>query len=258
MLILYFLIAFFGGVISLFSPCSGALLPTYFTISFKTKNRVLLSNLIFALGVFSVAYPIILGARYAFNLVQNYGVIIFQLLGVIFFVFAILTLFSSLIKFKGLSIDQYLTNKSASFKMIYVVGIVSGLTLGTCIGPILGSIITISATISNSFISFSLVLTYILGMVFPLYLISAGILKLEFLKTFFTKGKLFKINLIGLKFYVHSTNIFIALVYLFLAWIFYLHHGSILSIKLISSTNITEWLFKLQYLLLDLVSKVRP
>lgn len=253
MLILYFIIAFIGGVISLFSPCSGALLPTYFAISFK--NRILLSNLIFALGVFTVSYPLIIGASYVFNLTQDLGPIIFQIIGLLFLLFAILTFFSNVLKVKGYEFNFLNTSQNGGLKLVYFAGIVSGLTLTSCVGPILGAIITLSSTTNNTFISVLLVLTYILGMVFPLFLISSKVFKLDFLKTIFTKGKLFCINIQNYKFYVHSTNILLTVIFLFLAWLYYFHQGSISSVKLFSNSYLTNLLFEIQYQFLKLLTR---
>ena len=251
MLLLYFFIAFVGGVVSLFSPCSGALLPTYFSISFKQKNKILFSNIVFALGIFTISYPLILGVSYIFNLTQNFGPIIFQFIGILFFVFAILTFFASVLNTKGIKFKFFDSSNKSNFKLVYFAGIISGLTLTSCIGPILGAIITLSSTINNDFVSFLLILTYIIGMVFPLYLTSSGMFKLEFLKTIFTKGKLFCISILDYKFYLHSTNLFLAIVFLFIGWVYYFHRGSIYSISLINNLTQTKNQFYFQYLLLD-------
>lgn len=251
MLLLYFIIAFIGGVVSLFSPCSGALLPTYFAIAFKKSNKLLLSNIVFALGIFSVSYPIIIGASFIFNLTQSFGPIIFKLIGLLFFIFAIVTFFSSILKFKNFEFKFLGSKSKSSLKLVYLAGIVSGLTLTSCVGPILGAIITLSSTINNSFISFLLVLTYIFGMVFPLFLMSSKIFKLDFLKTIFTKGRLFCINIKSFKLYVHSTNIFLALIFLLLAWLYYFHQGSILSVKLFNNNAFSTIFFNIQYQLLN-------
>jgi len=247
-MIIYFIIAFVGGFISLFSPCSGALLPTYFAISFKKKHKIFISTIVFALGIFTISYPIIAGATYAFNLTQNFGTVIYKIVGVLFFVFAILTLFTNLLKSKFSYLESLLTNKKTDYKFIYVAGIIAGLSLGSCVGPVLGAIITLSSTLSNGFLSFLLILTYILGLVLPLYLMSSELVKFEWLTKLFTKGKLFSISIKNYKFYLHSTNLFLATIWFLFGWLYFNHQGSIF--KIFNAENI----FDLQYLLLKLLN----
>jgi len=247
-MIIYFIIAFIGGFISLFSPCSGALLPAYFAISFKKKHKLFISTFVFALGIFSISYPIIAGASYVFNLTQNFGPTIYKIIGVLFFAFAIITLFASLLKSKFSYFDSLLTKKKSGYKFIYIAGIISGLSLGSCIGPVLGAIITLSSTLSNSLFSFLLILTYIFGLVLPLYLISSGIIKFEWLKNIFTKGKLFCINIRGYKFYLHSTNLILAIIWFVFGWLYFNYQGSIF--KIINTSSLSN----LQYLLLKFIN----
>jgi len=246
--ILFSLIAFLGGVVSLFSPCSGALLPLYFTFIFKDKTKILKYTFVFTLGVIIVALPTALGISFIFKLTQSLGPEIYKVISFIFFIAAILTLFGKNFKFP-IKINSI---HNINSKNIFIIGVFSGLSLGTCTGPVLGAIATLAATTNNMYFSSLVMLFYVLGIIFPLFIIATSAKKLDFLTNIFTKGKLFEFKIANKLFVIHSTNIVMSLLFLFLAWLFYFHQGSFGTIPLIQNSSLIDFAFDLQDKLVNL------
>src|SRR3972149_12058018 len=58
------IVAYLGGVLSIISPCSIAVLPAFFAITFREKEKLRRAVLIFSLGLISVFVPIGIGASF--------------------------------------------------------------------------------------------------------------------------------------------------------------------------------------------------
>jgi len=56
-----YLAAFFGGVLSLLSPCSALLLPTFFAYAFQARKGLLAKTTIFYVGLATTLVPLGMG-----------------------------------------------------------------------------------------------------------------------------------------------------------------------------------------------------
>ena len=56
-----YLTAFFGGVLSLLSPCSALLLPAFFAYAFQSRRKLLAKTAIFYLGLAATLVPLGMG-----------------------------------------------------------------------------------------------------------------------------------------------------------------------------------------------------
>src|SRR3989339_713061 len=139
-----FIAAFLAGIAALFAPCCiTVLLPTYFASIFKQKRKVFFMTFIFLLGLLTVFIPIGLGISAISQTLRDYHDLIFISGG--FFILILGTLLT--------------------------LGIFSGIAT-TCCVPVLAGVLALSA-ISGSYILGSLyTLTYVLGMVTPLFILS--------------------------------------------------------------------------------------
>lgn len=236
---LFSIVAFLGGILSVLSPCSGALLPTYFAITFKSKEKLLANTLFFSLGVLLVSIPIGLGSYFIFYILSVWGKVLFNVLGVVFFLMGFLTLFD--IKLIKLPDNSSSNSKKGYFGSI-MFGIISAFSLGACSGPILGAIATLAASTKSYLSSTILMLFYTSGILLPFIAISFGLDRTMLLKKLFVQGKSFSITLFEREFYMHSSNIISATIFIFVGIIFMFNNGSLLNAEKLLNINVDAML----------------
>ena len=201
--ILFLLISFLGGVVALFSPCSGALLPAFFAYAFQTKSRLVLATTVFFLGLSTTAVPIGVGAAFLVTFLLDYGDVIFPVIGILLVALGGWLLAGQALPRLKIKVP---TMVGSSFKSIYFLGFFSGLALGTCSGPVLGAIATLAASVSGSLVQAGLLmLAYTFGMTAPLFMMAyaiergwmaGGIAAHKHLATYFSGGLLIVLGLL--------------------------------------------------------------
>lgn len=163
--------SFLAGVLALFAPCCITFLfPAYLGSIFQEGKKVMFFTLVFALGLSFILVPIALGFRFLIGFfdefhksIYYFGALILILIGIntIKPLFAIPSLFS---------FNKKITKK-VSVGTVFSLGIFSGLT-SACCAPVLFAAITLT-TLSPTLIQAIFVsLAYVLGIVFPLFIIS--------------------------------------------------------------------------------------
>jgi cytochrome c-type biogenesis protein len=179
------MVALFGGVLSILSPCVLPLVPAYLSyitgISFNDlsspvlkrsqRSRVVFSALCFILGLSTVF--IVLGASFSFlgRFVSSQQGIIQKIAGIviIFFGLSIAGVFkiSFLMRSREfLPFKAKLTGYIGSF----IIGISFGAAWTPCIGPILGSILALAAGAKGMSQGVTLLAAYSLGFAIPFLL----------------------------------------------------------------------------------------
>ena len=212
-MLLFILISFLGGILSILSPCSGVILPVYFGFAFKHKEKLVLHTLLFSLGVIITAIPIGIGAVVIFTFLRSWGVLLFKLIGLFFILSAVALLIPT--SFLHKSYLKMPASKKFTYFSSFLFGVISALSLGTCSGPILGAIATLSASTGSFVISSILMFFYVLGILVPFVLLSFSADKFLFLKNIFVKGKLFKLSIFNKKYIIHSTNLISFFIFIF-------------------------------------------
>ncbi len=163
--------AFIGGMVALFAPCCITFLfPSYLGTIFKEKKRVVFLTLIFALGLGSILIPVALGFRFIVSFFNDFHTTIYLLGALVMFLVGIMTLFDIKIM---LPVPHYMmpAEKDTNVVSTYVLGLFSGIT-SSCCAPVLFAAITLS-TLSPTLLSSLIVSTvYVLGIVFPLFILS--------------------------------------------------------------------------------------
>ncbi|MFH1187217.1 MAG: cytochrome c biogenesis protein CcdA [Candidatus Levyibacteriota bacterium] len=162
--------AFFAGIVALFAPCCiSFLLPAYLGSVFKEKQKVLLMTLIYGLGIFVTLFPAVIGI----SLISKY---LFRFHDTVYYLGGLMLILVSVITFLGIkmpmpSISRNQKQGKVDAGSIFVLGIFSGIT-SACCAPVLIGILTF-AFLSPSFVGATLIgMSYVLGMVTPLLLIS--------------------------------------------------------------------------------------
>src|ERR1035437_7705365 len=161
--------AFVAGVVALFAPCCiSFLLPAYLGSVFKEKEKVLLMTLIFGLGIFVVMMPAILGIAVLSKALFVYHDEIYVVGGFVMLIAATITFLG--LKFPMPNLPGRQPGKHDPLS-IFILGIFSGIT-SACCAPVLIGILTLTFLTPSFFGALGIGATYVLGMVFPLLIIS--------------------------------------------------------------------------------------
>lgn len=234
-----FFAAFLGGLISLFSPCSALVLPSFLATSFHQRKHLLKATLVFSLGILTVMLPLGLGFYSIVSLLSKYRQTITLVIGLFLIVEGVLQFLGR----SSLLPHGLLTQKNKkSFTATYSLGLASGIGSMSCVGPILGAIITLAAYSNNLATALIMILSYTLGLVGPLLLISFYWQKNQSKATKLLKGKVLSIN--GFK--IHAINLISGLTLLLLGFVFIKYQGSLGLIPIFSHSGILNFFFNLQ------------
>ena len=215
-----FIASFFAGVAALFAPCCvTVLLPTYLASIFKQRSTVFLMTFIYFLGLLIVFLPIGLGASAISQLFNTYHNVIFTL-GSVFLILLGFTLVAGLqFSFPVLVHPQL---KNSGLGSVFVLGIFSGIAT-TCCAPVLAGVLALAALPGSFLLGGAYTLAYVLGMVIPLFILSALLDKSKFTQKFFTFRKTVSYSLLRKKIRLTLSNLFSGLMFLVLgAFILYL------------------------------------
>lgn len=185
--------AFIAGIVALFAPCCiSFLLPAYLGSVFKEKEKVLLMTLIFGLGIFIVMMPAVLG-------VAALSKALFIYHDEIYIIGGFVMLFAAAITFLGIKFPMPQLPGREMGKhdplSIFMLGVFSGIT-SACCAPVLIGILTLTFLTPSFFGALSIGATYVLGMVFPLLIISIFLSgKVE--KFMFLRKPMLQFNFLG-------------------------------------------------------------
>jgi cytochrome c-type biogenesis protein len=237
---LTFLVAFIAGILSFLSPCSIALLPAYFTITFKEKRRITLMTFVFFLGFMPIfiIYGLIasyLGSSLA-NLKVSYGFITF-IIGILIFTFGIITLLG-----KGFSLFKINKRTDNNFLGVLLFGVFYSVGWSACLGPILAGILLIASVLKSFISSIFLMFSYSLGIFIPLFLFSFLYDKFNLANSILIKGKDFSFG----KYRVHSTNLISGVLLILIGLIFIIFKGTSVFNSLTLFSRLTQVSYELQ------------
>ncbi len=173
--------AFIAGVAALFAPCCiTVLLPSYFASIFRERYKIFLMTFIFFLGILTVFLPIGLGAAALGQIFSRYHNIIFGVGGVFVAILGIILL-TGLHFSLPFRVNPSLKGHNAA--SVFFLGIFSGIAT-TCCAPVLAGVLTLAAIPGSVLWGGIYTLSYVLGMVAPLFLISLFLDKVDFSQKF--------------------------------------------------------------------------
>ncbi|MDN5894078.1 MAG: cytochrome c biogenesis CcdA family protein [Nocardioides sp.] len=168
------LAAFAAGVLSLLSPCSALLLPSFFAYAFANTRALHARTLVFYVGLLLTLVPLGTGAGAASSLFYGHRSLLISLAG-----WTIIALGTLQLLGKGFSLPfsarlQNWSNQrgGSGWLSTLLLGAVYGLA-GFCSGPVLGAILTVAATQGSPWAGGALLAVYALGMAAPLLVLAA-------------------------------------------------------------------------------------
>ena len=189
--------AFIAGIAALFAPCCiTVLLPSYFGSIFSTRRKVFLMTFIFFLGILTVFLPLGLGFSMLGQFFSHYHREIFTVIGTVLLVLGVLLLLGKRLPMpKSLRLKPELTGNENAWT-VYLLGIFSGIAT-TCCAPVLAGALALSVLPGSFVWGIVYTLAYVLGMVTPLFVLSAVLDRSQLTDRFFGARKPVEFMLFG-------------------------------------------------------------
>src|SRR3990167_2191291 len=204
------LASFLGGMLAFMAPCCVSFLfPAYFASAFREKSKIFQMTFIYFLGLALVLVPIGLGVTALSLTISRYHNEVFIIGGIFLIILAVMTIFGKTIPmpFKPKSPDL----KKSDPLSIFLLGVLSG-GASACCTPVLVGVLTITALSGTFLYALLLSLTYVLGMVTPLFLLSYFWDRYDFSKAKWLQGKVFRWKMLGKDFYLHTSHLIAAII----------------------------------------------
>ncbi len=163
--------SFLAGALALFAPCCITFLfPSYLGTIFRERKNVMFYTLIFALGLASILIPVALGFRIFIFFFDQYHQLIYFLGGLFLIFMGVMTIKPLFDIPQFFHVKPELDRKVNIFS-VFGLGLMSGLS-SSCCAPVLFAAVTLTSLAPNTFQAVIVSSAYVLGIVFPLFVMS--------------------------------------------------------------------------------------
>ena len=228
-----FLASFFGGVLSLLSPCSALLLPAFFAYAFG--GELLKKTGVFYLGLAATLVPLGMGISALSALFYGHRSALITISGGLLIFFGILQWLG-----RGFTVGPLsrLRNeiRDDSSGAVFSLGAVYGFA-GFCSGPILGAVLTVAAASGGALRGALLLAVYAAGMVAPLFLMALFWGRLGSHR--WLRGREISLG----NFRLHTTNLISGAMFVVLGVLFIAYEGTSALSGLYESSGATDLAF---------------
>lgn len=212
--------ALLGGVLSLLSPCSALLLPSFFAYAFDGAGRLAARTALFYAGLTSVLAPLGAGLGLIGALLTQHRSVITLVSGIILIGLGIMTVAGG--GFASKSAQQAANSLTGSGALsVFALGAVYGFA-GFCSGPLLGSVLTIAVAGGHPLHGAVLMAVYALGMALPLFALALAWERFELRKRTWLRGR--PITLGPLR--THTTSLISGLLFIGIGVLFLVTDGT--------------------------------
>jgi cytochrome c biogenesis protein CcdA len=215
-----FLAAFFGGVLSLLSPCSALLLPAFFAYAFQGGGELVRKTGVFYLGLATTLVPLGMGISAVSALFYGYRGTLILVAGALIIALGILQLLGV-----GFAIGPLARLqggiRGGGAGATYALGAVYGFA-GFCSGPILGAVLTVAAASGQVLQGALLLATYAAGMAAPLFFMALLWDRLDLGHRRWLRGR--EISLGPLR--THTTSLVSGLMFILIGTLFIVYEGT--------------------------------
>ncbi|UTT49349.1 cytochrome c biogenesis CcdA family protein [Rhodococcus gordoniae] len=212
--------ALLGGVLSLLSPCSALLLPSFFAYAFDGAGRLAARTALFYAGLTSVLAPLGAGLGLIGALLTQHRAVITLVSGTILIGLGIMTVAGG--GFASKSAQQAANSLAGSGALsVFALGAVYGFA-GFCSGPLLGSVLTIAVAGGHPLHGAVLMAVYALGMALPLFALALAWERFELRKRTWLRGR--PITLGPLR--THTTSLISGLLFIGIGVLFLVTDGT--------------------------------
>lgn len=163
--------SFLAGALALFAPCCITFLfPSYLGTIFKERKNVMFYTFIFALGLASILIPVSLGFRIFIFFFDQFHRLIYFLGGLFLIMMGFMT-FKPFFNIPQLFHIKPNLNKKINIFSVFWLGLMSGLS-SSCCAPVLFAAVTLTSLAPTLFQGTIVSIAYVMGIVFPLFVMS--------------------------------------------------------------------------------------
>ena len=222
--------SFFGGVLSLLSPCSAMLLPAFFAYAFG--EELVKKTGVFYLGLGATLVPLGMGISAVSALFYGHRGALIAISGGLLITFGILQLLGYGFTLGPLSRVRGKIRGDSSLA-VFSLGAVYGFA-GFCSGPILGAVLTVAAASGEALSGAILLAVYAAGMAAPLFLMALFWDRLRSRR--WLRGREVALG----KFRLHTTNLISGAMFVLLGVLFIAYEGTSALSGLYESSGATD------------------
>ena len=216
-----YLAAFFGGVLSLLSPCSALLLPAFFAYAFQSRKGLLAKTAIFYVGLATTLVPLGMGLSAVSRLFYGQRSTLILVAGALIIALGVLQLLGGGFNLPGPFSRLRGKVRGESTGATFALGAVYGFA-GFCSGPILGAVLTVAAASGQVLRGAGLLAIYALGMTVPLFLMAALWDRLDLGRRSWLRGRELRLGRLR----IHTTNLISGAMFVLLGSIFIAYEGT--------------------------------
>jgi cytochrome c biogenesis protein CcdA len=214
------LASFFGGVLSLLSPCSALLLPAFFAYAFGGGGELVRKTGLFYLGLAATLVPLGMGISAVSALFYGQRAALITISGGLLIGFGVLQLLG-----RGFTVGPLARIRSRvrgdSAGAVFALGAVYGFA-GFCSGPILGAVLTVAAASGGAARGALLLAVYAAGMAAPLFILALFWDRLDLRNRPWLRGREISLG----RFRLHTTNLVSGIMFILLGTLFIAYEGT--------------------------------
>ena len=249
------LASFFGGVLSLLSPCSALLLPAFFAYAFGGGasgggGELVKKTGLFYLGLVATLVPLGMGISAVSALFYGHRAALITISGGLLIVFGVLQLLG-----RGFTVGPLARLRSRvrgdSAGAVFALGAVYGFA-GFCSGPILGAVLTVAAASGELARGALLLAVYAAGMAAPLFLLALFWERLDLRNRPWLRGQ----EISAGRFRLHTTNLVSGAMFVLLGTLFISYEGTSALSGLYESNGATDLAFAAETLASDVARRI--
>lgn len=211
LLLAYMIVAFVAGLIALAMPCCfSVLLPSYFAQSFRQKSKLIGMTVIFSLGISTIMLPIAFGIVAIAQTVTSNHSLVFVIGGFITIILGFWTLWGQ----GMLPMMNFPVNLNRNdIASVYTLGVFSGAATSCC-APVLAGVLVLAALSTTMIEGLLIGFTYVVGMVFPLFIIALVWDRYAKSGDNPLRGRLMNLNFLGREISIHSSKLIAGILFI--------------------------------------------
>jgi cytochrome c biogenesis protein CcdA len=260
-----YLASFFGGVLSLLSPCSALLLPAFFAYAFGGGGEIIKKTGVFYLGLCAPLVPLGMGISAVSALFYGERQLLIALSGALLISFGVLQLLGGGFTIGplerlagrvrgGRGVSPYGGDVACNVSpgpvrgpAVFALGAVYGFA-GFCSGPILGAVLTVAAASGEALRGAALLAVYAAGMAAPLLFLALLWDRLDLGRRRWLRGREVAVGPLRM----HSTNLVSGLMFVLLGVLFIVYEGTSALAGLYESSGAADLAFAAERRVSDL------
>lgn len=212
--------AFFGGLLSLVSPCSALLLPSFFAYAFDGIGRLALRTALFYAGLATVLMPLGAGLGMMGSILVEHRILITLISGIVLILLGVLTVLGKGFAFAPAQRAAQSITLSGSVS-VFALGGVYGFA-GFCSGPLLGSVLTVAISGGSAGYGAVLMALYALGMAMPLFVLALLWDRFDLSRRSWLRGRVIKLGPLT----THTTSLVSGVLFIAIGMLFLLTDGT--------------------------------